>query len=78
MAFKLMIEINTKLKFLHRQNKILTPVLHRLLCYAPIQPYFDPNPIQKMKNNTQTTLNLLYSVLPANIMIYITLNWLPV
>ena len=56
MALKV-IKINSRLKFLHRKNKFLTPALRRLLCNALVQPHFDyassawyPNLIQKMKN----------------------------
>ena len=31
---------NGKLKFFHRNNKFLTPTLHRMLCNALIQPHF--------------------------------------
>ena len=34
-------KIKSGLKFLHRKNKFLTPVLRRLLCNALIQPHFD-------------------------------------
>ena len=41
MALKVINKINSRLKFLDRKNKFLTPVLRRLLCNAPIQPHFD-------------------------------------
>ena len=53
-ALKVIYRINSRLKFLRRKNKILTPALHRLLCNALIQPQFDyalpawyPKPTQK-------------------------------
>ena len=61
-ALKVINKINLRLKFLHRKNKFLTPVLCRLLCNAFIQPYFDcassawyPNLTQKMKNKIKIT-----------------------
>ena len=54
MAVKVIDKINSRLKFLHRKIKSLTPALHKLLCNALIQPHFDyassawyPNLIQK-------------------------------
>ena len=41
MALKVINKINSRLKFLNRKNKFLTPVLRRLLCNALIQPHFD-------------------------------------
>ena len=41
MALKLLNQINSRLKILHRKNKFLTTSLHRLLCNALIQPHFD-------------------------------------
>ena len=41
MAVKVINKINSRLKFLHRKNKFLTPALCRLLCNALIQPHFD-------------------------------------
>ena len=64
MALKVINKINSRLKFLHRKNKFLTPALRRLLCNALIQPHFDyassgwyPNLTQKMKNKIQITQN---------------------
>ena len=63
-ALKFINKINSRLKFLNRKNKFLTPVLHRLLCNALIEPHFDyassawyPNLTQKMKNKIQITQN---------------------
>ena len=64
MALKVINKINSRLKFLHRKNKFLTPALPRLLFNALIQPHFDyassawyPNLTQKMKNKIQITQN---------------------
>ena len=40
MALKAINKINSRFKFLHNKNKFLTPVLHRLLCNALIQPHW--------------------------------------
>ena len=34
-------KINSRLKFLHGQNRFLTPAIRRLLCNALLQPLFD-------------------------------------
>ena len=64
MALKVINKINSRLKFLHRKNKFLTPALRRLLCNTLTQPHFDyassawhPNLTQKMKNKIQITQN---------------------
>ena len=48
---------NSRLKFLHRKNKLFTPTLRRLLCNALVPPHFDnvspacyPSLTQKMKS----------------------------
>ena len=41
MALKVINKINSRLKFLLRKNKFLTPALRRLLCNALIQPHID-------------------------------------
>ena len=41
MALNVIDKVNSRLKFLHRQNRFLTPPLRRLLCNALIQPLFD-------------------------------------
>ena len=41
MALNAIDKINSRLKFLHRQNRFLTPPLRRLLCNALMQPLFD-------------------------------------
>ena len=92
MAPKVINKINSRLKFLLRKNKFLTPVLSRLLCNALIQPHFDyepsawyPNLTQKMKNKIQITQNkCIWYCLQLDKMNHIsknefeTLNWLPV
>ena len=91
-ALKVINKKNSRLKFLHRKNKFLTPALRRLLCYALIQPHFDyassawyPNLTQKMKNNIQITPSqCIRYCLQLDKMTNIsknefeTLNWLPV
>ena len=64
MALKVINKINSRLKFLHRKNKFLTPAQRRLLCRALIQPHFDyalsawyPKLTQRMKNKIQITQN---------------------
>ena len=92
MALKVINKINSRLKFLHRKNKFLTPALRRLLCNALVQPHFDyassawyPNLTQKMKNKIQITQNkCIRYCLQLGKMTHIsknefeTLNWLPV
>ena len=92
MALKLLNQINSRLKILHRKNKFLTTSLHRLLCNALIQPHFDyassawyPNLAQKRKNKIQITQNkCIRYCLQLGKMTHIsknefeTLNWLPV
>ena len=62
MALNVIDKINSHLKFLHRQNRFLTPPLSRLLCNALIQPLFDyacttwfPNLSKKLRLRLQTT-----------------------
>ena len=84
--------MNSRLKFLHRKNKFLTPVLRRLLCNnALIQPHFDyassawyPNLTQKMESKIQIAQNkCIRYCLQLDKMTHIskrdfeTLNWLP-
>ena len=92
MALKVISKINSRLKFLHRKNKFLTPALRRLLFNALIQAHFDyasssvwyPNLTQTMKNKIQITQNkCVWYRLQLDKMAYIsknefeTLNWLP-
>ena len=55
-ALKVINKINSKLKFLYRKNRFLSPELQRMLCNAFIQPHFDyacpawyPNLTEKTK-----------------------------
>ncbi len=64
MCLHVLNKLNSKLKFLYRKNKFLTPSLRRLLCNALIQPHFDfactswfPNLNQCLKNKLQTSQN---------------------
>ena len=41
MALNVIDKVNSRLKFLHRQNRFLTAPLRRLLCNALIRPLFD-------------------------------------
>ena len=41
MATQVICKITSRLKFLYRKNRFLTPELRRLLCNALIQPHFD-------------------------------------
>ena len=57
-------KIDSRLNFLHRQNRFLTPPLRRLLCNALIQPLFDyactawfPNLSKKLRLRFQATQN---------------------
>ena len=82
MALKVINKINSRLKFLNRKNKFLTPVLRRLLCNALIQPHFDyalsawyPNLTKKQKNKIQTTENkCVWYCLQLDKMIHISKN----
>ena len=64
MALNLIDKINSRLKFLHRQNRFLAFLLRRLLCNALIQPFFDyaytawfPNLLKKLRLRLQATQN---------------------
>ena len=61
MALKVINMINSRLKFLYRKNRYLTPYLKRLLCNALIQTLFDyacsawyPNLNKKLKSKLHT------------------------
>ena len=87
-------KINSHLKFLKRQNRFLTPLLHRLLCNVLIQPLFDyackawfPNLSKKLRLRLQVMQNKCTSfcLLLEKMYIYmicvnefIELNWLHV
>ena len=64
MGLNVISKINTRLKFLYRKNKFLSPKLRRLLCNALMQPQFDyvcsvwyPNLNKKFKTKLQTLRN---------------------
>ena len=64
MALHVINKVNAKLKFLYRNNRILSKPLRRLLCNAIIQPHFDfgccawyPNLNKNLKNKLQTAQN---------------------
>ena len=92
MALKVTNKINSRLKFLQRKNKFLTPALRRLLCNALIQPHshyassaWYPNLTQKMKSKIQIMqIKCILYCLRLDKMIHIsknefeTINWLPV
>ena len=63
-ALNVVSEIDTRLQFLDRQNKFLSPQLRRLLCNALIQPHFDyacsvwyPTLNKKLKTKLQVLQN---------------------
>ena len=92
MALTVISKINTRLKFLYRKNKFLSPQLRRLLCNALIQPHFDyacsvwyPNLNKKFKTKLQTLQNkCVHFCLELDNRVHIgitefkTINWLPV
>ena len=64
MALHVINKVNSRLKFLYRQNKFLSIPLRRLLCNAMIQPFFDyacnawyPNLNKKLKTRLQAAQN---------------------
>ena len=64
MAIHVIIKINSRLRLLYRQNRILSFPLRRLLCNATIQPFFVyacnacyPNKNKKLKINLQAAQN---------------------
>ena len=40
-ALKVINKINSRLRFLYRKNRFLSPPLRRLLCHSLMQPHFD-------------------------------------
>ena len=70
MAIHVINKVNSRLRFLYRQNKFLDIPLRRFLCNAMIQPFFDyacnawyPNLNKKLKNVfKQLKINVLDSV----------------
>ena len=64
MAIHIIKKVNSRLRFLYRQNRFLNFPLRRLLCYAMIQPYFGyacnaryPNINKKLKIRLQAAQN---------------------
>ena len=64
MATHVINKVNSRLRFLYRQNKFLDIPLHRLLCNALIQPFFDyacnawyPNLHKKLEKRLQDAQN---------------------
>ena len=92
MALKVINKISSRLRFLYRKNRYLSPYLKRLLCKAIIQPYFDyarsawyPNLNKKFKSKLQTIQNKcirfclqLDSRSHIGIKEFEQVNWLPV
>ena len=92
MAVFVINEIDNKLQFLYRTNRVLTPTLKQLLCNALIQPYLDSDCsawysslTKELKNRMQTSWNkCMHFCLQLDKMTHIshkefeTLNWLPV
>ena len=92
MALNVISKIKTRLKFLYRKGKFLSPQLRRLLCNALIQPLFDyacsvwyPNLNKKFKTKLQTLQNKfarfclqLDNKAHAGMTEFKQINWLPV
>ena len=64
MTLHLVHKINSRLRFLHRNNRYLTQSLRRLLCNSLIQPHLDyaslcwfPNLTEKFKKKVQVAQN---------------------
>ena len=64
MALKVINKINSRLRFLYRKNRFLSPPLRRLLCNSLIQPHFDyacsawyPNLNKRLKPKLQILQN---------------------
>ena len=65
MDLKLTNKINSRLKFLYRKNRYLSPYIKGLLCNALIHPHFDyacsawyPNLNKKFNSKLQTSSNI--------------------
>ena len=92
MALKIINKINSKLRFLYRKNRFLSPPLRRLLCNSLIQPHFDyacsawyPNLNKRLKSKLQILQNkCIRFCLNLNNRAHIgqkefeKINWLPV
>ena len=64
MATHVINKVNSRLRFIYRQSKLLDIPLHRLLFHAMIQPFFDyacnawyPNLNKNLKTRLQTAQN---------------------
>ena len=92
MATHVINKINSKLKFLYRQNKFLDIPLRRLLCNAMIQPFFDyacnawyPNLNKNLKTRLQVAQNKcirfclkLGDRTSVTVKEFEKINWLPI
>ena len=92
MALKVINKINSRLRFLYRKNRFLSPPLRRLLCNSLIQPHFDyacsawyPNLNKRLKSKLQILENkCIRFCLNMNKRAHIgqkefeQINWLPV
>ena len=92
MALNVASKINTRLNFLYRKDKFLSPQLRRLLCNALILPHFHyacsawyPNLNKKLKTKLQTLQNgcvcfclQLDNKTHVGITEFKHINWLPV
>ena len=92
MALKVINKINSRLRFLYRKNRFLSPPLRRLLCNSLIQPHFDyacsawcPNLNKRLKSKLQILQNkCIRFYLNLNNRAHIgqkefeQINWLPV
>ena len=92
MALKVINKINSRLRFLYRKNRFLSPPLRRLLCNSLIQPHFDyacsawyPNLNRRLKSKLQILQNkCIRFCLNLNNRAHIEqkefekINWLPV
>ena len=92
MATHVINKINSRLKFLYRQNKFLDIPLRRLLCNAMIQPFFDdacnawyPNLNKNLKTRLQAAQNKcirfclkLGDRTSVTVKEFEKINWLPI
>ena len=92
MATHVINKINSRLKFLYRQNKFLDIPLRRLLCNAMIQPFFDyacnawyPNLNKNLKKRLQAAQNKcirfclkLGDRKSISVQEFEKINWLPI
>ena len=92
MATHVINKVNSRLRFLYRQNKFLDIPLRRLLCNAMIQPFFDyacnawyPNLNKNLKTRLQAAQNKcirfclkLGDKTSIKVKEFEKINWLPV